>query len=296
MKGLAFLLALILIGGYLYLNGYVKVPEDFGVDKFGETEDSGAGFSENSSAQSLRDELIKAGLKNVYVSLSPEETLVQFEVEAVDQDLIPALYSVAESAYSTNPAENLRVEAYFGDEPLMALAVKNGDFEGSAIEDIRRPGFRVENVLGLFDVVIHNVTVTNESVRVSLEYLAGEESFWRDYGRMSFAVLQSVPWVERVEIVYLGERNVSVSMNSEDVLRMARGELTREELAGAITLREPISCPSSEEEAYRLFVNAYNNVTSLQQANASQEALEEAYARYLEAKACYGSFNSTFGG
>ncbi|ADT84423.1 hypothetical protein [Thermococcus barophilus] len=56
------------------------------------------------------------------------------------------------------------------------------------------------------------------------------------------------------------------------------------------------ACLATKDEAYRLFVNAYNNVTSLQQANASQEVLEEAYAKYLEARACYESFNSTSGG
>jgi len=50
------------------------------------------------------------------------------------------------------------------------------------------------------------------------------------------------------------------------------------------------TCPSTQEEAYRLFVQAYNNVTSLQQANAEQERIKEAYAKYLEAKACHDSF------
>ena len=55
------------------------------------------------------------------------------------------------------------------------------------------------------------------------------------------------------------------------------------------------ACPPTKEEAYKLFVRAYNNVTSLQQANASQEVLEEAYAKYLDAKACYDSFNGSGG-
>ncbi|ACS90502.1 MAG TPA: calcium-binding protein [Thermococcaceae archaeon] len=52
---------------------------------------------------------------------------------------------------------------------------------------------------------------------------------------------------------------------------------------------ESFTCPPSQEEAYELFVQAYNNVTSLMGSNASQEEQEEAYAKYLEAKACYES-------
>ncbi|WP_461866271.1 calcium-binding protein [Thermococcus sp.] len=54
-------------------------------------------------------------------------------------------------------------------------------------------------------------------------------------------------------------------------------------------------CAPTKDEAYHRFVAAYNNVTSLQQANASSEELKKAYAVYLKAKACYESFseNST---
>ncbi|WP_048149896.1 hypothetical protein [Palaeococcus ferrophilus] len=53
------------------------------------------------------------------------------------------------------------------------------------------------------------------------------------------------------------------------------------------------TCPDNKEDAYRLFVQAYNNVTSLQSSGASDEEIQEAYAKYQEAKACYDSFSST---
>ncbi|MDI3475821.1 MAG: hypothetical protein PWQ79_1195 [Thermococcaceae archaeon] len=52
-------------------------------------------------------------------------------------------------------------------------------------------------------------------------------------------------------------------------------------------------CPDNKEEAYRLFVQAYNNVTSLQSSGASDEEIQEAYAKYQKARACYESFLTT---
>ena len=51
------------------------------------------------------------------------------------------------------------------------------------------------------------------------------------------------------------------------------------------------SCAHTEDEACHRFVEAYNNVIRLQQANASSEELKKAYAVYIEAKACYESFS-----
>lgn len=49
-------------------------------------------------------------------------------------------------------------------------------------------------------------------------------------------------------------------------------------------------CPDSKDDAYRLFVQAYNNVTSLQSSGASDGKIQEAYAKYQKARACYESF------
>ncbi|WP_148202378.1 hypothetical protein [Thermococcus onnurineus] len=106
---------------------------------------------------------------------------------------------------------------------MSALTVKNGDSDNPVFEDIRRPEFRIENDLGLFDGIVHDVRVTNDTASVSLEYLAGEDSFWRDYAKMSLAVLEDAPWVSRVEIVYLWGRNVNVSVSSGDLLKASPG-------------------------------------------------------------------------
>ncbi|ACJ16938.1 hypothetical protein TON_1448 [Thermococcus onnurineus NA1] len=116
-----------------------------------------------------------------------------------------------------------KLALFLGVVLLSALTVKNGDSDNPVFEDIRRPEFRIENDLGLFDGIVHDVRVTNDTASVSLEYLAGEDSFWRDYAKMSLAVLEDAPWVSRVEIVYLWGRNVNVSVSSGDLLKASPG-------------------------------------------------------------------------
>ncbi|NJE43287.1 hypothetical protein [Thermococcus sp. GR6] len=243
MKGWAFLLILLLFGGYLYLNGYVKVPDNLGPDNIpgfnpnGSSSDDPQGQYTNSEASSLRDAVISMGIPDAYVSLSSERTLVRLETPAVNENLAGILYAVAERAYESNPAKEVRVEAYYLGEPVVALTVRNGDFSNPELEDIRTQEFRVESDLGIFDVIITNVSITNESTGVTLEYLADRDGFWKDYFAMSFLILEDVPWVETVSITYLADNGtVTLSMSSEDLLRLQKGDVTTEELPGLVTV------------------------------------------------------------
>lgn len=121
MKGKALLLILLLLGGYLYFNGYIKIPPDnLGPDNNpyppGGGSGSGGGFSNgltSSDAQNLRQTVISMGASDAYVSLSSGRTLVQFEVPAVDEGLMGMAYEVAKKAYEANPTKEVRVEAYY---------------------------------------------------------------------------------------------------------------------------------------------------------------------------------------
>ncbi|ASJ06034.1 calcium-binding protein [Thermococcus pacificus] len=54
------------------------------------------------------------------------------------------------------------------------------------------------------------------------------------------------------------------------------------------------SCPDNEEDAYRLYVQAYNNVTQLMAENqSSSDEAKRAYDIYLKARECYESFSSS---
>ncbi|NJF25224.1 hypothetical protein [Thermococcus sp. Bubb.Bath] len=244
MKGKAILLVLLLIGAYLYLSGY-HVPDNLNPnDLVNKTKGAINHGTETSTAPATSTTSpISGGSSyspedNATVIVKDNETIVRFEVPMVDENVPALAYDLAKKTYAENGSKHIKVEAYFGEEPLLAVVVENGDFENASFMDIRRPEFRIETDLGLFDVLVENVTVTNESASVSLEYLAGEDSFWRDYARMSLAVLQDAPWVQRVEIVYLGERNVSVSIASDDLLRAVAGNMTPEEFANAVSVVE----------------------------------------------------------
>ena len=239
MKGKLLLLILILIGGYIYFTGDFHVPDDLSPEQVIEaaknvTKDLGG----TSTATETPSDGTGSGVDlagNVTVVSSGNLTVIRFDAPAIDDGILGLSYDLARKALE-NGSDNVRVEAYFNDEPVVALTVKDGDLAKATFEDIRRPEFRIETDLGLFDVLVHNVTVTNETAKVSLEYLAGEESFWRDYAKMSLAILEDAPWVERVEIVYFGERNVSVSVSSEALLKALSGELSPEEFAKEISV------------------------------------------------------------
>ncbi|WP_297503214.1 calcium-binding protein [Thermococcus sp.] len=53
------------------------------------------------------------------------------------------------------------------------------------------------------------------------------------------------------------------------------------------------TCPDNKEDAYRLYVQAYNNLTQLMAKNQSSEEAKRAYEVYLKARECYGSFSSS---
>ncbi|NJE11381.1 hypothetical protein [Thermococcus sp. MAR1] len=242
MKGKLLLVLLLIAGAYLYLNWDFQIPDDLSPEQvidtaknvtnsLGET----SGVTETPSSTGTEGSTTIA--ENVTVLTSDSGTVIRFKTEVIDESLIGVAYALAKKEHE-NGSENIRVEAYFGDEPILALTVENGDFDNATFEDIRRPEFRIETDLGLFDVLVHNVTVTNDTASVSLEYLAGEDSFWRDYARMSLAILEDAPWVERVEILYLGERNVSVSVSSNALLKALSGELSPEEFGDAVKIVE----------------------------------------------------------
>ncbi|WP_456365405.1 hypothetical protein [Thermococcus sp.] len=248
MKGKLVLLLLLLIAGYLYFNGDFHIPDNLNpeqvidtaknvTNKLGKT--STATETPSGGTETSVTETPTAGTapENVTVVSSGNITVIRFNAPAINDGILGLAYDLAEKACQ-NGSENVRVEAYFGNEPVIALTVKNGDFSNATFEDIRRPEFRIETDLGLFDVLVHNVTVTNDTASVSLEYLAGEDSFWRDYAKMSLAILEDAPWVKSVEVIYLGERNVSVSVSSDSLLKALSGELSPEEFAEEISVVE----------------------------------------------------------
>ncbi|WP_148883283.1 hypothetical protein [Thermococcus aciditolerans] len=219
MKGKALLLVLLLLGAYAYVNGYLS-PEDVHstVDRLsGERNGSGVSGSYSSTIPG-----------NVSVSGANGSVYVRFDAPAINENLPGLLYTLAEENNATI------VDAYYLGEPVLRLTLENGS---AFFEDIRTPEFRIRSDLGLFDVNIVDVSATNETAAVTLEYLADGEGFWKDYFAMAFVVLEDAPWVETVSITYLTENGtVTLSMSSEDIIRLQSGEVTSEELPGLVTV------------------------------------------------------------
>ena len=237
MKGKLVLLLLLLLAGYLYFNGTLQLPGGVDREVKSLTEEFGGGGS-TESASTIAGELEVMGLQNVSVSATEGSMEITFTAPYVGEVLESVVYSAAKKAYEKSKTKEIRVEAYFEEEPVLAMVVENGDFTNPTFEDIRRPEFKIESDLGLFDVVVHEVKVTNDTASVSLEYLAGNESFWRDYAKMSLAILEDAPWVGEVGITYLGERNVTFSIAADKLLDALSGELSPEEFAKSVRVSE----------------------------------------------------------
>lgn len=216
MKGKVIFLILLLLGAYAYVNGYIS-PDDV---RSAVNDLTG---KENGDATSTLTPSEIPG--NVSVSTVNGSTYVRLDVPAVNENLTGLLYRVAVERNAT------RVDAYYLGEPVLRLTKTNGSY---TFEDIKTPEFRIRTDLALFDVNVFDVDVTNETAAVSLEYLADGGSFWNDYFKMAFAVLENAPWVEEVRITYIGERNATFSISSENLLHAWEGKLTAEELANAV--------------------------------------------------------------
>ncbi|NJF25222.1 calcium-binding protein [Thermococcus sp. Bubb.Bath] len=70
------------------------------------------------------------------------------------------------------------------------------------------------------------------------------------------------------------------------------GNVTSHQQGNGSETSGTFTCPSSADEAYRLYMNAYDNLVQLINANASQEELDEAYDEYYSARECYESFST----
>jgi|Deesub1362B_J571_1020462.scaffolds.fasta_scaffold00074_28 hypothetical protein len=228
MKGVAFLLVIILLGAGAYY--FIVLPNQ----------------STNADLEmKVFEDLRAKGLEKIYVAINDTSMLIRFETPAINGNLMNFMYDVALDAYKIVPKDNVRVESYFSGEPILALSVKGKDLtskniDGLHFEDIRRPEFKVETDLGVFDVLIYNVSLSREKATITLEYLADQEGFWRDYLAMNLVVLEDVPWVDEIEFNYLGEgnRTLTLTSKSNDILAVYSGEMTPEEFSKRIQVSQ----------------------------------------------------------
>jgi hypothetical protein len=184
-------------------------------------------------------------INNAEVSINGDTATVKIETPVVDNTLHNLLYYVALKTHEETHAKNIIVESYFMNEPILRLKIFNYDFDNPIYEDIRTPGYKIKSDLNVFDVIVHSVKLSDSKASITLEYLGGEKGFWKDYLAMSLLILEDAPWVNSIEIIYLGdEENKKIEVNSDDILKYYSGEISADELVNSIH----VSSYSKDEE------------------------------------------------
>jgi len=174
-------------------------------------------------------------INSAEVLVDGDNTIVKIETPVVDETLYSILYYVALKTHEETHTKNIIVESYFMREPILRLKIINYDFDNPIYEDIRTPEYKIESDLNVFDVVIHSVKLSDSKASITLEYSGDEEGFWRDYLAMSLLILEDAPWIDTIEIIYLGDvENKKFVVDSDNILKYYSGEISADELVDSI--------------------------------------------------------------
>ena len=177
------------------------------------------------------------GVEKAFVSVSGANATVRFEAPAIDEELLDYTYSVARTALEASDVNVVRAEAYFEGDPVVAVTVTRGDDENPSVEDIRPVDKRIESVIGLFDAIPLDMNVDNDVARVTIQYYGNEKNFWHDFFGMALGIVEEAPWVERIIVKYVGEKNVTVTVDTNTVLNVYSGKINAETAASRITVQ-----------------------------------------------------------
>ena len=184
------------------------------------------------------------GLNNGYVAIDEQFILIRFE-SVINENLNDLMFSIAKDAHNKTGLEYVRVEAYFMEEPVLALNaigvdLENDNFDALVFEDIRFPEFKIESDLGIFDVLVYEVKLDKTKAHIKLEYLADEDSFWNDYLAMSLLVVEDAPWTDEVVFEYLGEngRKTTITSKNDNILRLYNEEISADEFSDLLVIQQ----------------------------------------------------------
>lgn len=213
--------------------------------------------------QQIHDELLKRGWTNSYAAIGDKETLIRFEVNIIDANVIDYLADAAAMAHIIHPSDIVKAEAYYQNKPLLALTARGTalqDFldgrisrqdlnESLAFKDLRNMEEKLINDLSIFDVFIEKVQLSKDTVAVELDYrFSDERTFWQDLLSMSVAVVSDIPWSKEIQFKYITESPFSINIPSVKVLSYLEGSITPAEFAAEIQLNHS-SVVSEDQEA-----------------------------------------------
>ena len=216
MKFFSFLVTLIIFGGAAY---YVYNNQEFVMDKVSEILDK-IDIDENPGLTSFVEEL--NGELDTVVGGDP--VVIKFNMKS-PLDMDDAVYSVAKEAYEIY-GKPIRVEGSYNGEPILALVSDDLNIDFS-LEDIRRPKYMIETDIGIFDVLVDQIDLTQDEATITLEYYGTEEDFWSDYAGISFVTVQDVPGLEKITLKYVKPGFCfSVTTATDALLRYYADEIT----------------------------------------------------------------------
>lgn len=243
-----FLILICLIGFYLFLNPSIINDNAPAINDIIEATKNI--FNTNPSSQTI-DEISKYleenNLQIIEVNTNNENSfvLIKFSSDSyLDMDQL--VYNTALKAYKIFQ-KPIRIEGYYLEEPFLALETNNpNDTNSLHFIDIRNSEFMIKNDLMIFDVLIEDININDNSILVELQYEGTENNFFNDFAAMCFVIVQDIPQIQNISIKYLkNDLCLSIKTDSTEVLKFYNEEISEEQFLGGFELEK---CSSEKTE------------------------------------------------
>ncbi len=192
-------------------------------------------------------------------------------------DMDAQVYFVSKKTYEAY-GKPLIVQGFFFDEPVLSLSSSDLSVDDNFnFEDIRTDEFRIENDLGIFDVLIDDISLKDDVLDLKVEYFGVEDDFFDDFIAMSFVIVQDDPMIKDIDITYIKQDLcLSIKTSSDDILSLYNEEISADEFFRRLYLEK---CEIKEQVETGVSIDSEVNGDNPADACPSKE---ESYARYME--------------
>ncbi|RLC43797.1 MAG: hypothetical protein DRH70_09530 [Candidatus Coatesbacteria bacterium] len=189
-------------------------------------------------------------------------------------DMDAQVYSVAKKTYEVYN-KPLIVQGYFLDNPMLSLSSSDLSIKDNFnLEDMRTDEFRIENDLGIFDVLIDYISLKDNDLELEVEYLGDEEDFFDDFAAMSFVIVQDSPQIKQIKIDYVKlDMCLSMKTSSSNVLSLYNEEISMDDFLGSLELEK---CEVKKQ------ANTGTDIVSKENPLEGCPSKEESYSKYVE--------------
>ncbi|MFA5382814.1 MAG: hypothetical protein WC356_06615 [Candidatus Micrarchaeia archaeon] len=272
-----FLIFICLIGFYLFSNPSIIKDNAPEINNIIETiknmfDNTSTQTNGNNSLQTneMSEYLKENNLNLIEINNENNFILIKFSSDSfLDMDQL--VYTTALEAYNIfqNP---IRIEGYYLEEPVLALETNNPNDENSLqFIDIRNLEFMIENDLMIFDVLIEDININDDSILVELQYEGSENDFFNDFAAICFVIVQDAPQIQDISIKYLkNDLCLSMKTTSTEVLNFYNEKISMDQFLGGLELEK---CSSEKIDAQSL--NNTEQDQNLDDSKLNSEELTE---------------------